>query len=128
MPEPQGTTRAADLEDVGPMNMARAEHYVWGEVCDGWRLLDGADLSVIEERMPPGSAEARHHHARANQLFYVLDGRLTIELGDTSHTLKRGDALNVRPGAPHQARNESDRPVRFLVISAPSTRDDRQEC
>lgn len=107
-------------------NRANSEHYVWAEVCDGCRILDEQDLSVIEERMPPGTSEARHVHGRANQLFYVLQGTLTIEVeGDVVH-LSAGDACNVKPGQKHQAHNASSEPVRFLVISAPTTRGDRE--
>lgn len=28
------------------------KHYVWGEGCDGWNLVDGPGLSVKQERMP----------------------------------------------------------------------------
>lgn len=34
-----------------------ADHYVWGEVCDGWHLLRRKDLSVIQERVPAGRAQ-----------------------------------------------------------------------
>jgi len=30
-----------------------AEHYSWGNACDGWHLVQNSALSVIEERMPP---------------------------------------------------------------------------
>lgn len=46
-----------------------AEHYIWGDHCDGWHLLKTERLSVIQERMPPGTAEQRHYHERAQQLF-----------------------------------------------------------
>ena len=36
-----------------------AEHYTWGDGCDGWHLVKGADLSVIQERMPPGARAER---------------------------------------------------------------------
>ena len=42
-----------------PVSTESAEHYRWGEACDGWQLLAREDLSVIEERMPPGTAEQR---------------------------------------------------------------------
>jgi len=114
---------------VAKTNRKTAPHYIWAEVCDGWRLLDGADLSVIEERMPPGSQEVRHSHETANQLFYVLDGTLTLEVDGRVERLAAADALNVRPGLPHQARNDSpDRDVSFLVISAPTTKGDRHPC
>ncbi|WP_306150772.1 cupin domain-containing protein [Roseovarius sp. MMSF_3281] len=108
-------------------NRDNACHYHWGGTCDGWRLLDGDDLSVIEERMPPATSEVMHAHDRANQVFYVLAGRLTIEVEGAIHRLHPFDSLNIRPGQTHQARNESKgQDVRFLVISAPTTRGDRQ--
>ena len=102
------------------------EHYFWSEVCEGWYLLDRADISVIEELMPPGTKEVRHSHSRANQLFFVLEGKLTIEVYGVVKHLHTGDALNISPETVHQARNEEADPVRFLVISAPSTKGDRQ--
>jgi hypothetical protein len=48
---------------------AGAEHYVWGGVNDGWHLVKRDDLSVIEERLQPGSREVRHYHERARQFF-----------------------------------------------------------
>ncbi|WP_375551583.1 cupin domain-containing protein [Rhodophyticola porphyridii] len=112
---------------VAVVNRSNAPHDKWAEVCDGWRLLDGDDLSVIEECMPPGAAEVMHVHDKANQLFFVLDGTLTIEVDGRTDRLGPSDGLNVRPGQIHQARNEdavSD--VRFLVISSPTTRGDRK--
>ena len=49
---------------VGFISTSNAEHYRWGDACDGWHLLAGEALSVIEERMPPGTAELRHRHAK----------------------------------------------------------------
>ena len=53
-----------------------APHYGWGEGCDGWHLVRTPELSVIQERMPPGTSEVRHRHGRARQFFFVLSGRL----------------------------------------------------
>ena len=108
------------------INRSNAEHYVWADVCDEWRLLDGQGLSVIDEEMPPGTSETRHVHARANQLFYVMRGTLTMEVEGNVGDLSVGDACNVEPDQRHQARNRSSEPVRFLVISALTTRGDRK--
>ncbi|WP_417344676.1 hypothetical protein [Ferrimonas sp.] len=32
----------------------RAEHYVWGDDCQGWHLVRSDQLSVIEKEVPPG--------------------------------------------------------------------------
>ena len=109
------------------ISKATAPHYIWGQVCDGWRLVDQPSLSVIHERMPTGSAEVRHHHERARQFFFVLEGALTIDCDGVRHTMRPGEGLEMAPGLPHQARNVSADPVEFLVISAPSTRGDRKD-
>jgi mannose-6-phosphate isomerase-like protein (cupin superfamily) len=107
-------------------NIGNAAHYQWGGTCDGWRLLDRPDLSVIQERIPPGAGEVRHRHHLARQLFFVIDGQLTIECGRDIFSLNAGDALEVAPTVVHVARNTSNVDVVFLVVSAPSTKADRE--
>ncbi len=103
-----------------------AEHYTWGEGCDGWHLLKSDGLSVIEERVPPGKSEARHFHSHAQQCFYVVAGEAVIELAGQDFVLRAGESLVVPAQAPHQFFNRSASDVRFLVISQPATRGDRQ--
>jgi len=102
-----------------------AEHYTWGDGCDGWRLVDRAELSVIHERMPPGTAEVRHYHQSARQFFFVLSGLATMDVGGARHALRAQQGIEIAPGAPHQISNDSDADVEFLVISQPTTRGDR---
>lgn len=104
-----------------------AEHYTWAGDCDGWHLLKSPTLSVIHERMPPGRAEVRHHHTRAQQLFFVLSGNLTMRFDDHTANIGAGQAIEIKPGVRHQAANESGESVEFLVISEPTTRGDRIE-
>jgi quercetin dioxygenase-like cupin family protein len=110
---------------VNATSIANAEHYLWGQACDGWRLLATDDLSVIEERMHPGSFEQRHFHTRAHQFFYVLQGDATLELDGITHRLQRGDGLHIPPGIAHQARSDGTQDVRFIMISAPKAHGDR---
>jgi mannose-6-phosphate isomerase-like protein (cupin superfamily) len=107
------------------VSITTAEHYTWGEVCDGWRLVATPDLSVIEERMPPGSREQRHHHEHARQFFYTLAGALTMEIEGRDYSLHPGEGIEVHPGQKHQALNRETVDARFLVVSQPSTQGDR---
>jgi len=106
-------------------NRENADHYVWGEMCDGWRLLAQDDLAVTQERIPPGRGEIRHYHTRARQLFYVISGLLDIELESAPFRLGAGDAFEVPPMSQHRVWNETAEDVSFLVISAPTTSGDR---
>lgn len=63
---------AGNVAQPGAVNRGNAEHYRWGADCDAWHLVKDAELSVIEECMPPGTAETLHYHQRAQQFFYVL--------------------------------------------------------
>lgn len=102
-----------------------AEHYTWGGACDGWRLLSRDNLSVIEERVPPGQGEVRHFHRRARHLFYVLSGRLRIELPSGAVAIGAGESLEIASRAIHRVLHPFDADTVFLVISSPSTAGDR---
>jgi mannose-6-phosphate isomerase-like protein (cupin superfamily) len=106
-------------------NSENAEHYTWGIACDGWRLLNGLDLAVIRERIPPGHGEVRHFHERSHQLFYVLEGMLEIEMNSETFRLGTGDSLEIPPSTSHKVWNPFGQQVDILVVSAPSTSGDR---
>jgi mannose-6-phosphate isomerase-like protein (cupin superfamily) len=113
-----------------PINRDNAEHYTWPSVigamqCDGWHLHRSGALSVIEERMPPGTAEQRHMHPRATQFFYVLAGELAIELDGVEHRLTPLTGITVPAETPHQVFNRGSEDARFLVISQPPSQGDR---
>ena len=111
------------------ISVLNAVHYTWGgpnaDQCDGWHLVKTAALSVIEERMPPGTEERRHRHERARQFFYVLSGELVLDVEGKVILLTAGEGLEIEPGAVHQAINRSAEDLRFLVVSQPPSHGDR---
>jgi mannose-6-phosphate isomerase-like protein (cupin superfamily) len=112
-----GATRSVSREN--------ADHYRWGKDCDAWYLVNDEQLSVIEEFMPPGAAEIRHHHQKAQQFFYILSGEVLMEVEGETTLLRAGSGIRVLPGKRHQIRNPSSGAVRFLVISHPKNHGDR---
>ena len=118
--EPSGETKSKLL-----MSKATAKHYVWGKGCDGWHLVKTAELSVIHERMPAGTSEARHFHTRARQFFFVLSGTATLEIAGLREVLRVHEGLEVPPQVPHQMFNESEQAIEFLVVSQPASHGDR---
>jgi len=118
---------AVETAAITPVGIENAEHYRWGEVCDGWHLLKLDGFSVIRERVPPGGAEKRHRHRHARQFFYVLDGAAAIEIDGVRHELAAGQGLHVPPGAAHRFRNESNADVHVLVVSVPKSHGDRED-
>lgn len=118
---PSGSRRARSAA----ISRDNAEHYRWGDNCDGWRLVKDEHLSVIEEMMPTGAAEVRHRHQHAQQFFYVLKGELLMEIEGELTLVRAGSGIRVMPGTRHQVRNPSSSATRFLVISQPPSHGDR---
>jgi uncharacterized cupin superfamily protein len=110
-----------------PTSTKTAKAYTWGDGCDGWQLVRAAGLSIIEERMPAGSREVRHWHARAAQFFYILAGTLTLEVEGVRHVLPPRTGIELPQGTAHQAMNETGTDVEFLVVSTPPSHGDRIE-
>lgn len=107
------------------VSIANTEQYSWGNCCDGWHLLQREDMSIIQERVPAGGSETKHFHKRSRQFFYVLEGTGTMQIGEKTILLRRGEGLEVPPQVPHQFRNESASDVAFLVVSVPKSHGDR---
>ena len=110
------------------ISKTNAEHYTWGEVCDGWHLVNSNDLSIIQEKVPAGKSEVKHYHNISRQFFFILEGEGTIELPDKIVNLSKNEGLEIPPTTIHKFKNESDKDVIFLVVSSPKSHSDRVEC
>jgi mannose-6-phosphate isomerase-like protein (cupin superfamily) len=102
-----------------------AEHYTWGTGCDGWHLLKTDTLSVIQERMPPGTGEQTHYHERAQQVFYILAGTATFEVAGETLMVNQNQSIHITPNSKHRISNNGKTDLHFLVISEPKSHGDR---
>lgn len=104
-----------------------APHYVWGSSCDGWRLADEAERSIIHERMPAGTSETEHYHEKAKQFFFMLSGTAAMYVDGERIELHTHEGIAIEPGVAHKMTNETEQDTEFLVISTPTTKGDRIE-
>ncbi len=102
-----------------------AEHYNWGNQCDGWHLLKSETLSVIQERMPPDTSEQEHYHILAQQVFYILSGTATFILDGNLIIVEANQSVIIPKGVGHCIKNLSNIDLHFLVISEPKAHGDR---
>jgi mannose-6-phosphate isomerase-like protein (cupin superfamily) len=72
-------------------------------------------------RYPPGGAGRRHREPIQEEVFCVVDGTLTMFLGDPPERfeLTPPSLVVVEPGTPLQIRNDSDSDVLFFAYGAP---------
>ena len=73
--------------------------------------------SLAEARVPAGGATQRHSHKLAEEFYFILEGRGTIEIDGESRDVVPGDAILIPPLAWHTIA--AAEPLRFLCCCAP---------
>ncbi|MES2005079.1 MAG: cupin domain-containing protein [Bacteroidota bacterium] len=100
-------------------------HYQWGNACDGWNFVEETALSVKQERMPAGTAEALHYHQQAQQFFFILKGNATFEIDGALLILNEQEGIHIKAGQQHRIINHTSADLEFILTSQPSAEGDR---
>lgn len=76
------------------------------------------ELEPGQAHVPPGVDEAwGHSHVTIEELYFVLEGEIAVKAGDEVVTLGPRDAILIPAGTPRAARNETDAPAAFAMVS-----------
>ncbi|MBV9843449.1 MAG: cupin domain-containing protein [Kutzneria sp.] len=73
---------------------------------------------LAEQTSNAGYASPVHLHTREDELFYVLDGELSIEIDNVMHRPSTGVMVFAPRGLPHSYKVESPT-ARWLVLGTP---------
>jgi mannose-6-phosphate isomerase-like protein (cupin superfamily) len=77
-------------------------------------------LSLMETTLGPGyRGPVPHFHRGFVDSFYVLEGVLTLRVGDAVVEAPAGSFTAATPGTVHTFSNPGDEPVRMLNVMAP---------
>lgn len=91
-----------------------------GEVCTIRLTTEqtGGPIAVMEHLLPQGMATPLHRQPREDELFYVLEGRITVWMDDERTEATAGDVVWLPRGRAHAFRVDSER-ARVLGLSVP---------
>src|SRR2546422_8982680 len=94
-------------------------------VGDVYRFLaTGEDTNgkyaLWEAIVPPGGGPPPHGHSREEEGFYVLEGKITLQIGDKRLVATAGMFANMPVGTPHSFKNETNRTAKMLISIAPA--------
>jgi quercetin dioxygenase-like cupin family protein len=76
-------------------------------------------LGIVEITVPAGWEGPPLHHHDFDESFYVLDGELTFQVGETLRTGVPGQLVFAPRGAVHTLANLAGRPARYLLVCTP---------
>lgn len=75
---------------------------------------------LLELTIPPGpGVTPMHVHHENDEAMLVLEGELTVQLGEERRVLAAGGFANAPRGVPHTYRNSGDQPARVLFVNSP---------
>ena len=83
------------------------------------RLPRGDVLGAGVYELDPGNFVVYHFHHGAEEMLIVLRGRPTLRTPNGERELAEGDVVHfgAGPAGAHALRNESDAPIRFVMMS-----------
>ena len=87
-------------------------------------LLTGAQTGgrflLAEVLVKPGGGPPLHRHRHEDETFYVLEGELTVELGERRFVAGCNSTVFAPRDVPHRFTNATGKRVRVLVLAAPA--------
>jgi mannose-6-phosphate isomerase-like protein (cupin superfamily) len=96
---------------------------------DDPRTIAGLSHALTESRAniwryPPGARGKRHQDSVQEEVFVVLEGTLTIDLGEPPerHQVARGGVVVVQPQTILQLRNAGSEELVLFIYGAPPER------
>lgn len=72
-------------------------------------------MSVMLVEVPPGSGVPSHFHDKEEEAYFVLEGELSLTVGDQTHVLGPNGLGHVPPRTVHGYTNTCSTPVRLLA-------------
>lgn len=82
--------------------------------------LQGEKMGATLYQLPPGMKSFPYHwHRGIEELLIVLEGRPTLRTPEGERQLERGDTVSfpTTPEGAHKLSNDTDEPVRYLMLS-----------
>lgn len=94
--------------------------------CDRRSVTEAVGLGTLAAavyEVRPGEQLARHYHYHEGreELFYVLEGTLSVRTPERTYEVGTGRVFVAEPDSPHLAHvpEEATRPARVLGVGAP---------
>ena len=80
----------------------------------------GGAFFMAEALVLPGGGPPPHIHSREDESFYLLEGTLTVQVGDETLPASPGDFVYLPRGIVHSFRNTGKENARMLVTATPA--------
>jgi quercetin dioxygenase-like cupin family protein len=116
MPEPAASLQPRIRQAGEHQRLAYTGGHELAVILDA--AITGGQLTVIDTHARRGDASPVHVHSRDDEAFLLLDGQMTVWVGEARHQLRPGGIAFLPRNIPHAVRY--DIASRALVLSTPA--------
>ena len=82
-------------------------------------LMKGPRKNFAVVQFQPGQDCQAHYHNVMEENFYIMEGRIDIEVDGVIHTLSKGDFIHIEPGEVHYCVNRYQEKIVMISTLAP---------
>ena len=87
-------------------------------------ILGLKNIDIIIGEFKKGQSLKKHYHKTpTEEVYYVLEGELEVNIEDKKITVKKGDMVSVPPNVVHWPINHLDETCRILFILSPKEKE-----
>jgi len=104
------------------LEKSSVQYFDWGHIEWIYEPEPGNSLSSMNIALTtilPHRRQERHIHYGNEQVIYVLSGKGIQLIGEGLSDIEPGSVYHIDAGSAHETINESDEPIRELIISMP---------
>src|ERR1041384_7071065 len=76
--------------------------------------------SLAEETLLPGQEVTPHAHQTIEEIYYIVEGRGLMTVGDEQKEVRAGDAVFIPPYHRHTLKNTGTEPIRLILVCGPA--------
>ena len=84
----------------------------------------GGAYALFENINPPEHGIPLHIHRNEDETFYILEGEVELQIGETKITAHAGDTAFLPRDVPHGFRVVGDAPAHMLITASPAGLED----
>ena len=85
----------------------------------GEETVGARNVEVLLGVIEPGGQAEPHFHSDIEQILYLLEGRVEVQMQGEKEIMEPGDTVYFPPGEKHQVDVLGNQAARLLVIYAP---------
>jgi mannose-6-phosphate isomerase-like protein (cupin superfamily) len=80
----------------------------------------GGKLAFAATEREPWAGNQFHRHMKSGEMWYILEGRVVIDVDDQSQELGPGGLAFAPPGSLHRVTNLGEEPVKSVALCSPA--------